>query len=1511
MSWPIVKTYSRVRPKVLYEPICKLVPNHSENAVNVRESRLNDKTLVVDDLNDTFDKMARDVNPQPLVPSNSGEDSNLSNANESSLDFKKPVQILKENKMQSTKLNKENNKTSIKKTDIKRKKRKVTTENNDDESDAQIMKRVFKKKKVSPIKKCSIVLARCNTDASPVDQEYVSSTILATRDLNKPKNISHLSQQLIKSNSLPTSTPRDNRIKMIVDVQNLSPIALNKNNAMIKASNMSLSANIKNNEKASNEKREHVNSESDHNSSMSELLNSHKESNIITETEVNQNNSDLLSERIQQLQNGNESSILLDNTIENEKSAKIKSNREIKLFTDSKEPENSYIQEKTLSKKNSKLNCDDTSLFHPHDWTNDNDFSYEFPENSNTEQVSSHRTGNQNSEEIFSSDSIITKNYKNSTFTNSSISKFSSTRNDLESDRVKNILSLDVKLINNEKTSKSFFINDYSAQENIIVGFSHSVKNPDDKSNDKLPQNTDNKGGKTIRDEIHDIGDSLVHPNSSENQQSLNQSELHSTVESKIPVKVNLYENNQMHISENSLDVENMHSNVDEDDTDVNTDEGSLQNLSNLQNKSILQSIPIINSRETMGSGIHSIIDRISPGKSGRTLKRMRSMNSEEESNEEINVIQEFANQKEKGNSFDVTSEIKNPMEPSIIKIAKKSSIKAIFSLNVETSTDSNTSKDIEDSLLLTVSKKVSSISKQTESIEQTFTEKNGLLKNLKVNDSKNQLSKRRQNSSVLVKSRRTLPKHNNDDVTQEVTHKDDSIKVMINNSEISNTKNRNKDLIERINNGPQLLIKLKKLEEKDICGSVLRTSRQNISNQIQSNPPKFLNVMNHSSLRSNKVFPNAKNNSKKVEENGSHQHVKKLHALKKAKTISKQKNKYLAGKKLKSNIKKNVKMKNLSTVIEQTSESDMSKSFNCRDLRILLTRHNVTKSELKTNVPKRSYMPLAAFSKKIHEEANDNFCNEHKGVDNIICLEEQGFSEKEVAEKKDSVLERIIDNVTSDETNCPIFLKPGKSWARSLSIINNFSNSQNLDELAVGRGKNWTHSVKEILDMQQEARNQTYQENKDVSINTSTRSEIISSFGSSLIVPHVRPSFRRLTMRFIPDQTRSTLSDDLASTLTNNYVTDRRRNTRKTSLKIKRSTIIESEEDLIKSAKEIILKRCKQVDYVPFSDRFPDTYIEQCRKIGEGVYGEVFMHDNGAEKSVIKIIPIEGDELVNCEPQKKFHEILSEIIISEELHKLRNTSDNQTNGFVGVNKIMCVVGKYPDKLVELWNAYDEQKNSENDCPTMFKENQLYIILELEHGGQDLEAYVFANAAESYSIFLQTALSLAVAEKSLEFEHRDLHWGNIMVSKSEDTTASFKLDNVDMTLNSKGVKVSVIDFTLSRMSYKGCKIFNDLASDPSLFTAQGEYQFEIYRLMKDCIQNDWQQFNPYTNILWLDYTLDKMINGVRYRKKTTKIHKTHIDLMKKLRKELKDYDSAFDLICNCEMVKTAVKLDSS
>lgn len=94
-------------------------------------------------------------------------------------------------------------------------------------------------------------------------------------------------------------------------------------------------------------------------------------------------------------------------------------------------------------------------------------------------------------------------------------------------------------------------------------------------------------------------------------------------------------------------------------------------------------------------------------------------------------------------------------------------------------------------------------------------------------------------------------------------------------------------------------------------------------------------------------------------------------------------------------------------------------------------------------------------------------------------------------------------------------------------------------------------------------------------------------------------------------------------------------------------------------------------------------------------------------------------------------------IIFSRELSDLRKHDFNCTSNFSEVFKISCVQGKYPEKLVQLWEVYDDQKKSENDSPQIFEEDQLYIILELANGGQSLESFIFSNASQAFSAFKQ------------------------------------------------------------------------------------------------------------------------------------------------------------------------------
>jgi serine/threonine-protein kinase haspin len=96
----------------------------------------------------------------------------------------------------------------------------------------------------------------------------------------------------------------------------------------------------------------------------------------------------------------------------------------------------------------------------------------------------------------------------------------------------------------------------------------------------------------------------------------------------------------------------------------------------------------------------------------------------------------------------------------------------------------------------------------------------------------------------------------------------------------------------------------------------------------------------------------------------------------------------------------------------------------------------------------------------------------------------------------------------------------------------------------------------------------------------------------------------------------------------------------------------------------------------------------------------------------------------------------------------------------------------------------------------------------------------------------QTALTLAVAEQKFQFEHRDLHWGNILIAPTREKFIEYRIGGRIVKLLAHGVKVTIIDYSLSRMVYDGAILFDNLARDEELFQSTGDYQFDIYRLMR-------------------------------------------------------------------------------
>lgn len=78
------------------------------------------------------------------------------------------------------------------------------------------------------------------------------------------------------------------------------------------------------------------------------------------------------------------------------------------------------------------------------------------------------------------------------------------------------------------------------------------------------------------------------------------------------------------------------------------------------------------------------------------------------------------------------------------------------------------------------------------------------------------------------------------------------------------------------------------------------------------------------------------------------------------------------------------------------------------------------------------------------------------------------------------------------------------------------------------------------------------------------------------------------------------------------------------------------------------------------------------------------------------------------------------------------------------------------------------------------------------------------TSQEARSIFLQVACALAVAESVLEFEHRDLHWGNVLIARKRYHRVRYRLLQHEFDLETVGINVTVIDYTLSRLRKGEC-----------------------------------------------------------------------------------------------------------
>ncbi|ANZ77847.1 BA75_04946T0 [Komagataella pastoris] len=273
--------------------------------------------------------------------------------------------------------------------------------------------------------------------------------------------------------------------------------------------------------------------------------------------------------------------------------------------------------------------------------------------------------------------------------------------------------------------------------------------------------------------------------------------------------------------------------------------------------------------------------------------------------------------------------------------------------------------------------------------------------------------------------------------------------------------------------------------------------------------------------------------------------------------------------------------------------------------------------------------------------------------------------------------------------------------------------------------------------------------------------------------------------------------------------------------------------------------------------------------KINEASHSEVFAEScplTGSPQSVWKVIPFGKDEF----DQTPIRDLIQEVSITQRLSNLE--------GFVQLQGCVVVTGNYPKELLRCWDNYNGSTNSR---PDFYTKNQNYLVMILNYGGTNLSKAHLSSWTQVKELFWGIVKLIEKAENLYGFEHRDLHWDNIVVDAN--------------------MKPTLINYAYSRIEGPHQVLFTGL-SHQNFFKGRGGYQFEIYRLMRQNLKDgdphnnskrsslrssrsvsshslssllkyekhdeevDWSQLCPQTNLLWIHYLLDKLLynNGLKH-----------------------------------------------
>ncbi|KAH7976008.1 hypothetical protein HPB52_007396 [Rhipicephalus sanguineus] len=194
------------------------------------------------------------------------------------------------------------------------------------------------------------------------------------------------------------------------------------------------------------------------------------------------------------------------------------------------------------------------------------------------------------------------------------------------------------------------------------------------------------------------------------------------------------------------------------------------------------------------------------------------------------------------------------------------------------------------------------------------------------------------------------------------------------------------------------------------------------------------------------------------------------------------------------------------------------------------------------------------------------------------------------------------------------------------------------------------------------------------------------------------------------------------------------------------------------------------------------------------------------------------------------------------------------------ISSICCVLDRYPRELIQAWKDYTSWKRTDHQHgPDTLDTAQPYLVFRFAYAGVPLTQAKLDNALQLRSILQQVALSLAVAEGALQFEHRDLGLNHVLVDETSFQLYQFCMGGKSVFINSWGVRATIIDFAAARIrnASTGHIVFSNL-NPAHPCESRHSNVYSIYKEIGTITKGNWAGYYPRTNVACLAHLTNQL-----------------------------------------------------